>query len=577
VKSIIEVRDLNFSYQNTGEEIFTALKNISLEIYRGELVALVGANGSGKTTFARHLNGLLLPTTGEVHVAGMDTRDPNVLNAIRAKVGMVFQFPEDQIVATSVQDDVAFSLENEGLSSDQVALRVMRTLREMGLWKLRARPPHLLSGGQMQRLALAGILARQPEIILMDEPTVMLDPAGRQAAWEQINRMHARGKTILLITHDMEEAARAQRVLVLHEGRLAFSGDPVDLFSGKYNLRKFKLEIPPAIQLSNDFHEILGGKFPATVDPSDPWRSIPPFKGEVPTPVSRTPQKRKRFPAITAHELAHIYMRGTPFESRALCGISLDVGRGSIHGLMGVTGSGKSTFMQHLNGIYRPQTGTLTIAGLDLNDPNVPLSTICSKVGLAFQNPESQFFNTYVGDEIAFAARQLNLPGNLARRVKIAMHQVGLDFNKFKDRPLATLSGGERRKVSLASILIIQPEVLVLDEPTAGLDPLTRRQILHMIKHWQTAERTIILSSQNLDDIAEVADSVTVLYGGKVALHGSAAHVFGEVGKLEEAGLRMPTVVEASNRLRVKGWLIPAGTIKRAQLQQAIRRIASDE
>jgi len=576
VKPVIEVKDLNFSYQNPGEEIFPVLKDISFEITSGEFVALIGANGSGKTTLARHLNGLLLPTSGEVLVNGLNTRDPTVLNTIRARVGMVFQFPEDQIVATSVEDDVAFGMENEGMPTHQITKRVKVALREMDLWKLRTRPPHLLSVGQMQRLALAGILAREPEIILMDEPTVMLDHAGKRATWEQIERLLEKGKTILLITHDMDEAARAERVLVLHEGKLVYSGVPNELFSGKNKLNKFKLEIPLAVQIGDEMNKTLGKKLFSGHELDELRNSIPRFKGKGTIPSAIDSQRMEnRKPVVVSNDVSHTYMQETPFESRALRGVTLDIPRGSIHGLIGATGSGKSTLLQHLNGLYRPQSGTLRVANLDLNDPNLPLSTICRRVGLAFQNPENQFFHTYVGDEIAYAARQLSLPGNLGHRVKTVMEQVGMDFNKFKDRPLATLSGGERRKVSLASILVMDPEVLVLDEPTAGLDPQARRELLKFIRCCRRVDRTIILSSQNMEDIAEVADSVTVLYEGRVILRGTVVQVFSRTDELHKAGLQVPAVAQVSIWLREKGWPIPPETVRLDQLRRSLKKNAA--
>jgi energy-coupling factor transport system ATP-binding protein len=275
------------------------------------------------------------------------------------------------------------------------------------------------------------------------------------------------------------------------------------------------------------------------------------------------------------NDVSHTYMQGTPFETMALRGVTFDIPQGSIHGLIGATGSGKSTLLQHLNGLYRPQSGTLRVAGLDLNDPSLQLSTICRKVGLAFQNPENQFFNTYVGDEIAYAARQLDLPGRLARRVKTIMERVGLDFKQFKDRPLATLSGGERRKVSLASILVMEPEVLVLDEPTAGLDPQVRKELLKSIRSWRTKDRTILLSSQNMEDIAEVADSVTVLRDGKVVLHGNVAEVFSRAAELHNAGLQVPTVAKVSAWLREKGWPIPADTVRLDQFHILFKKLAA--
>jgi energy-coupling factor transport system ATP-binding protein len=577
VKPIIEVKNLNFYFQNPGEEAFQALRDISMEIGKGELVALVGANGSGKTTLARHLNGLLLPTSGDVWVDGLDTCDPKNLNTIRTKVGMVFQFPEDQIVATSVNDDVAFGLENEGLAQSLINKRVKAALQEMDLWKVRTRPPTMLSGGQMQRLALAGILAREPEVILMDEPTGMLDPAGRRAVWEQIEHLRRMGKTILLITHDMDEAARVDRIIVLHKGRLVFSGSPISLFSGKFNLKKIKLEMPSVVQIRRELELRFKKKIDANPFVENLRKSIPSFQGD--KTAKRKPQLHKldrKSAVILAHDLFHTYMKGSPFETQALRGVTFRISPGSIHGFIGVTGSGKSTLLQHLDGLYRPQHGSLEVAGLDLTDPNLSLSTICRKVGLAFQNPENQFFNTYVGDEIAYAARQLNLPGDLAYLVKVAMLQVGLDFEMFKDRPLVTLSGGEQRKVSLASILVMQPEVLVLDEPTAGLDPFSRKELLALIRSWKGPKKTIILSSQNMEDIAELTDSVTVLDNGKVVMEGPTWKVFGNTAQLHAAGLEVPAIAQVCAWFRHNGWPIPMEAIRLDQLRSALKKAVEE-
>jgi energy-coupling factor transporter ATPase len=577
VQPIIQVKNLNFQFHNPGEEAFQVLRDISMEIGKGELVALVGANGSGKTTLARHLNGLLLPTSGDVWVYGLQTSNPKNLKILRTKVGMVFQFPEDQIVATSVNDDVAFGLENEGLPPAQISRRVKAALQEMGLWKDRYRPPTMLSGGQMQRLALAGILAREPEVILMDEPTGMLDPVGRKAVWEQIEQLRRLGKTILLITHDMDEAARVDRIIVLHMGRLVFSGSPLSLFSGKFNIKKFKLEMPEVVQIRQVLEQQLGRKLIAAPFIEHLQNLIPHYKRDKPSKGKHLPYKQEgKSEIILAHDLFHTYMKGSPFETKALRGVTFRISQGTIHGFIGITGSGKSTLLQHLDGLYRPQHGSLEVAGLDLTDPNLSLSTICRKIGLAFQNPENQFFNTYVGDEIAYAARQLNLPGNLAHRVKVAMLQVGLDFEMFKDRPLVTLSGGERRKVSLASILVMQPEVLVLDEPTAGLDPLSRKELLTLIRSWKDPKKTIILSSQNMEDIAELTDSVTVLDDGKVVMEGPTWKVFGSSSQLQAAGLEVPAVAHVCAWFRHKGWPIPMETIRLDQLRNALKKTVEE-
>ncbi|MBN1936146.1 MAG: ATP-binding cassette domain-containing protein [Anaerolineae bacterium] len=226
-----------------------ALRGVDLDIAAGEYVAVVGANGSGKTTLARHLNALLLPTAGDVWIDGRNTHDPAAIRAIRADVQMVFQSPADQIVATVVQEDVAFGPENLGVPVAELPLRVREALERVSMWPARHRPPHMLSAGQQQRVAVAGALAMRPRCIVFDEAAAMLDPAGRRDLLQIIDALHAAGLTVITITHAMEEAARAGRVVVMHQGRIVFDGSPTELFTHP-DLSSWSLLPPPVVQLA---------------------------------------------------------------------------------------------------------------------------------------------------------------------------------------------------------------------------------------------------------------------------------------------------------------------------------------
>jgi len=260
-------------------------------------------------------------------------------------------------------------------------------------------------------------------------------------------------------------------------------------------------------------------------------------------------------PIIVVEGLSHRYMSGTPFEVVALQDVSLTLGRGEIVGLIGPTGSGKSTLLQHLNGLLRPQEGRVWVDGLDLTDPKVDLRRVRRIVGLVFQQPEDQLFERYVGDDIAFGPRALglDLEGQRAR-VRWAMEAVGLDFETFKDRPTFTLSGGERRKVALAGVLALQPRVLVLDEPTAGLDPESRAEFLNWLMrfHHETGV-SILLATHNMDDIARVAQRVYMLVEGRIVAEGSPREVFARPEFLHAYGLDVPVTVQVMHRLRERG------------------------
>lgn len=253
------IKSLTHTYHPEGHDPIPALRGVDLEIASGEYVAIIGANGSGKTTLARHLNALLLPTTGEVWVGGQNTRDPSAVRAIRADVGMVFQAPGDQIVATVVEEDVAFGPENLGVPEEELPVRVRAALEQVEMWEARHRPPHLLSAGQQQRVAIAGALAMNPRCLVLDEATAMLDPAGRRDLLAVLDKLHRQGLTIINITHTMAEAARARRVIALHEGRVVLDGPPQQVFSDPAALAPLGLAPPPAALLAHR----LRRRFPA--------------------------------------------------------------------------------------------------------------------------------------------------------------------------------------------------------------------------------------------------------------------------------------------------------------------------
>lgn len=251
----VELRGLEYSYPLDGGGQIAALRGIDLTIERGEFLAIVGPNGSGKSTLVRHLNGLLLPTAGQVQVNGLLTSDPRNLWAIRQRVGMVFQNPDNQIVASTVEEDVAFGPENAALPPDEIRRRVDEALATVGLAEYRTRPPQMLSGGQRQLLAIAGALATRPACIVFDEPASMLDPANRRQVLDTIRRLNVEGLTIILITQAMEEATAARRVLVMHKGRVAMDGPPAQVFEHGSQLRSWGLDLPAAVEIAHHLRE----------------------------------------------------------------------------------------------------------------------------------------------------------------------------------------------------------------------------------------------------------------------------------------------------------------------------------
>ena len=256
METIISAEHLRFAYPGLdGAPGVTVFEDLSLQVEAGSFVAVLGTNGCGKSTLAKHFNSILLPSGGKVYVCGMDTADEDRLMAVRRAVGMVFQNPDNQIVANVVEEDVAFGPENLGVASPEIRRRVDQALRQVGMYEYREHAPHLLSGGQKQRIAIAGILAMEPKCIVLDEPTAMLDPRGRKDVIDTVKKLNReKGITIVLITHHMEEAAEAQRVVVLHKGKIAADGTPKEVFRQVELLHSIGLAAPETVELCNELN-----------------------------------------------------------------------------------------------------------------------------------------------------------------------------------------------------------------------------------------------------------------------------------------------------------------------------------
>jgi len=392
---LIEFNHVTYRYPGSNPTSPPALNDISIQIEQGEWVAIVGANGSGKTTFARHCNALLLPTQGQVSIDGKNTAQAAHLPQIRARIGMVFQNPEDQIVATLIEEDTAFGPENLAVPPAEIRERVQTALATVKMYDKRDRPPHLLSAGQKQRVALAGVLAMQPECVIFDESTAMLDPRGRLDVLAEMQSLHERGITVLFITHFMEEAARADRVIVLNCGDMVFDGTPRDLFADQGLLIRCGLEPPSTVLLLNEIRKLNPQLAGISSDFEQALLHMPVYNGSVvfKEQISPAPETET---LISVQNLDHYYLRNTPLEHQSLFDINLEVKSGLAHGFCGATGSGKSTLLQHLNGLYRPQKERCA-SGL----------TVC---------PTRMSISKKSGVLLGWYSRILKLKGNLAKR-----------------------------------------------------------------------------------------------------------------------------------------------------------------
>lgn len=574
---MIECRGVSFSYDGA----VPALDGVDLNIEDGEFFCILGGNGSGKSTFAKHLNALLQPDAGTVRINGMDASDPEMVYDIRSTAGMVFQNPDDQLVATLVEDDVAFGPENLGVPSAQIAQRVREALKGVGLVGFERHETHALSGGQKQRVALAGVLAMEPRVLILDEASSMLDPRGRQGLMKACRALHDRGMTIVMITHFMEEAAEADRVAVFQAGRVAMLGTPEEILMRADELAHLNLDMPASCCLGRALLE-KGVSVCAQVRETDMVAEIAQAYAErsgadiagrpsasdshvLDNASSATDEAAASEPVIEISHLSHSYSLSArerrrwrkcsttadasskqalwgndPNSPWALRDVTLTVRRGEFLGLAGHTGSGKSTLVQHLNGLIRPQEGSVCALGLDLSNKK-DAAAVKAKVGVVFQYPERQLFAETVAQDVAFGPRNLGLlQDEIARRVASSLARVGLDLAAIGDKSPFELSGGQQRRVAFAGVLAMEPEVLVLDEPMAGLDPAARRDFLELIDRLHREGLTVVMVSHSMDDLANCCDRIVVMNEGAVFAEGTPAQVFARADELKSIGLGVP-------------------------------------
>ncbi len=552
---LISLENVSFTYFGESKP---AIQNISFSIGRGEHVAIVGGNGSGKSTLARHLNALLLPTQGKVLIDGSNTVDKLFLKEIRKKIGMVFQHPEDQIIGATVEEDIAFGLENIATPTDEIIQKIDTILEVVGLENYRRQPSHMLSGGQIQKLCLASVLVMSPACVIFDEATAMLDPQSREKIYEAINAMHNEGITVITITHDMEEAAMADRLLVMHEGNLVADMPPREFFSNKKNVEKYLLSLPPITEIAN----VVQNKFTSDLNTI---LSIEEFKNllqKFPNLKFNTSISKNKHSnidtVVNIENISYSYFPNSALERKIFDNLSLSIKKNSIHGLLGATGTGKTTLMQHINGLILPQSGTVEVLGHKTTEENVDLKSIRRDVGFVFQYTSHQLFENYVGDEIAFGLRAFGDLENIREKVKNAMELVRLDFDKFVNRQTFSLSGGERKKVALASILVLDPSILLFDEPTVGLDPASQIILMNMLVDYQNNHgKTILLSSHSTNLIAEYANEATVIGKNKPAFSAEIGEFFSESENINKYSLNIPTNIQAKQILVSQGWEIP--------------------
>ena len=509
-----------------------ALDDVTLEVCRGERVCVLGANGSGKSTLASVICGLLAPDEGDVELAGHavctgGVPDLAAYRDARRQLGLVFQNPDDQIVTSVVADDVAFGPENLGVPRAQISVRVARELRRVAMEKYAHADPSRLSGGQRQRVCIAGALAMEPAVLVLDEPSSLLDVRGRAAIMRVMGRLAAAGATLVHVTHFMDEALAADRVVVMQRGHVVLEGTPDEVFATKNAqvIEALGLEMPFGARLAAALRaDAADGKVAAVAAPSGEKPAAP----AAPVPAAEPP-------AILARDLGFSYGP----DAQALDGVSFEVPVRATTAIVGQTGSGKSTLLRLLCGLEAADAGSLTVCGINAATKRGRCQ-VRRAVGYVMQHPERQLFAQTVAEDVAFGPRNQGLSAaEVERRVAHALDLVGLADRR--DASPFELSGGQQRLAAIAGVLAMEPELLVLDEPTAGLDPRGRARLRALMADLAAHGVTLLQVTHSMEDAAR-ADHVVVLDQSHVLAAGTPAEVFCPANEpqLTAVGLGLP-------------------------------------
>lgn len=566
--SMIKTDNLIFEYEKRDEEgnvigTHRAIDEVNLDIEPGQFIAILGHNGSGKSTLAKHMNAILVPSGGTMWVDGKDTKEEENLWDVRQTAGMVFQNPDNQIIGTVVEEDVGFGPENLGVPTEEIWQRVEKSLSAVGMIEYRHHSPNKLSGGQKQRVAIAGVVAMCPKCIVLDEPTAMLDPNGRKEVLRTVEELRKREHvTVILITHYMEEVIGADRVIVMDQGHVVMDGTTREIFSQVELLKKYRLDVPQVTMLAHGLKQrgldikegiLTTNELIEALEKAGDWRQNQKktYVGHAETVVKK---EKKENPILKLEHIEYVYSSGTAYEKRALKDINLDIYEGEFVGVIGHTGSGKSTMIQHLNGLMKATSGALYYNGENIYDEKYNLRQLRNNVGLEFQYPEHQLFEIDVLTDVCFGPKNQELTEEECKKRAIeALELVGLS-EKYYDTSPFDLSGGQKRRVAIAGVLAMRPKVLVLDEPTAGLDPKGRDEILDQIAYLQKERNlTVILVSHSMEDIAKYVDRIVVMNKGRKMYDGEPKEVFAHYKELEKVGLAAPQVTYIMHALSEKG------------------------
>lgn len=543
-----------YKYPDNKSETLNCL---NFKINKGEFIGVMGRTGSGKTTSLMLLNGLIPhffegEFNGSVIVNTMNTQRYRVQTLARF-VGLVMQDPETQIFGITVEKDVAFGPSNLNYGKEKIEELIKKSLESVGLKGFEKRITTELSGGEKQRLAIAGVLAMEPEIIVLDEPTSELDPTGRIEIYQLLSEIRTKENvTVIISGHDSEEMLTfLDRIIVLDNGKIAWQGNPQILFKDVALTDKFGIKPIETAEISSALVEnniIDHEKIFSNIDKffqfiSHNFNNISKNSEVQKTSTEKILNKK----VIEINDLSFGYRKG----ETALNNINLRFFKGEFVALIGKNGAGKTTFSKLLNGLLRPSSGQVLINGRDIK--SVSTSELSREIGYVFQNPDHQIFSASVKEEIEYGLKNMNLQADVIKeRVTRVLEFV--ELKNYENRHPFTLGKGERQKLAVASILAMEPSILVIDEPTTGQDWDGTKRMMTMMQELNKKGHTILAITHNLRLAAEYADRIVVFSGGNVVLDGTPEEVFSQREILESASITPPDSVILGEQLKKIGF-----------------------
>jgi energy-coupling factor transporter ATP-binding protein EcfA2 len=553
--TIISLKDVTFAYKGSKRQ---ALRGVSLDVKEGECIAILGPTGAGKSTLACVMNGTV-PRFIEGELNGevvIDGQVPGKVGTAQmaSRVGLVFGDPDTQLFGMTVEEDVAFGPANLGLDYDTIMRRIERAINDMRLTGLEERAPHRLSGGQKQATAIAGVYAMLPKIMVLDEPTSMLDPEGKARVFSIVRDLNKTlGMTVVLIEQEVDDILQlADHVYVMKSGRFELGGTPREVFANVDKLKEVGIRVPHIVEFGNlvgadetpfiveEAVSLVERKaWKATSGPEAPCSSI----SDGGQSGAMAPSGSSKGPIVEVLDLEFQY----PMGARALNGVNLKVYPGEFVAIVGQNGAGKTTLTRHLNGLLRPQAGDIRLFGKSIL--NEPTTKLCSKVGYVFQNPDEQLFCTTVEDELRFGPSNIGMdPDRLEEAVNDILLDIGLE--RYRQVWPRYLTKGERQRLAMASVAAMDPDILIVDEPTTGLDWLESLQILDYLERLRREKgKTILIITHDMNIVSLYARRVVVMANGRVIGEGTPREVFSQQNLMEQAYLRRPAIADLSEIL----------------------------